>query len=54
MMSTLVFLLTSWPISAAMIAINKTASGPPAPPVTFAAAPTVAVEKRTSASTFIA
>ena len=52
--STLVFLLTRFPTSAATIAITKTAKGPPAPPVTFAPEPTAAKENKTKAGTCIA
>ena len=52
--STFVFLLTRQPSSAAIIAITKTARGPPAPPVTFAAAPTATRLKSTRAGTPIA
>ena len=51
MMSTFVFLDTSRPASAAIIAITRTASGPPAPPVIFAAEPTAASENITSIGT---
>ena len=46
--STLVSLETALPNSAAMIATNSTASGPPAPPRALAAKPTVIMENSTS------
>ena len=54
MISTFVFLLTRCPHSAAIITISKTARGPPAPPVTFAAAPTATRLNNTRAGTFMA
>ncbi len=50
--STFVSLETAFPNSAAMIAMIRTASGPPAPPSAFAAKPTAASEKRTIGSAF--
>ncbi len=47
-MSTLVSFETALPNSAAMMAMNSTARGPPAPPSWFAACPTAARENRTS------
>ena len=47
MMSTFVSLDTAFPNSAAMMATNSTASGPPAPPRALEAKPTVTREKRT-------
>ena len=52
--STFVFLLTRQPASAERIAIKRTARGPPAPPLTFAALPVAASVKRTRAGTCIA
>ena len=52
--STLVSLLTILPHSAAMMAMIRTASGPPAPPSALAAQPTAAREKRTMGSAFSA
>ena len=46
--SILVSLETALPNSAAMMAIKRTASGPPAPPSVSAAKPTVVMEKSTS------
>ena len=46
--STFVSFDMALPTSEAMIATNKTASGPPAPPSAFDAKPTVISEKRTS------
>ena len=46
--SILVSFETAFPISAAMMAINRTASGPPAPPKALDANPTVTREKRTN------
>ena len=46
-MSTFVFLLTSIPHSQERTAIIRTASGPPAPPETFAAAPTATSVNKT-------
>ena len=46
-MSILVSLLTALPNSAAMMATNRTASGPPAPPRALQAYPTVTREKST-------
>ena len=43
-----VSLLTALPNSAAMMATTRTASGPPAPPRSFEAQPTVARENSTS------
>ena len=47
-MSILVSLLMALPISAARIATKNTASGPPAPPNTLVAKPTVISENSTS------
>ena len=47
-MSTLVSLEIALPNSDAMMAINRTARGPPAPPRAFAAKPTVIIENITS------
>ena len=52
--STFVSLETALPNSAAMIAINSTASGPPAPPRMLAAKPTAARENRASGGHFSA
>ena len=49
-MSIFVSLLTALPHSHATIAMMSTASGPPAPPSTFAAQPTAASENSTIAS----
>ena len=46
-MSTLVSLDTTLPSSAAMMAMNSTARGPPAPPRVLEAKPTVARENST-------
>ena len=48
--STLVSLETAFPNSAAIIAMTRTARGPPAPPSAFAAQPTAASENRTIGS----
>ena len=45
--STFVSFETAFPISAVMIAINRTARGPPAPPKAFEAKPTEIIEKST-------
>ena len=50
MISTFVSLDTAFPHSAAMIAMIKTANGPPAPPSAFAAQPTAASENSTIGS----
>ena len=52
--STLVSFETALPNSAAMIAMKRTASGPPAPPSALAAKPTAVMEKRTSGGHFSA
>ena len=46
--STFVSFETAFPHSAAIIATNSTASGPPAPPSAFEAKPTVMRENRTN------
>ena len=51
-MSTLVSLEMALPNSDAIIAIKRTAKGPPAPPNAFAAKPTVIMENRTSGGHF--
>ena len=52
--STLDSLATTLPNSAAIIAMKRTASGPPAPPSALAAKPTAVMEKRTSGGHFSA
>ncbi len=53
-MSTRVSFEIIFPISAAMIAMNSTASGPPAPPSALEANPTVIKENKTSGGHFSA